>query len=216
MSTEIQKSTPPKAAAPSDSRATFLVLVSAMLIGMTGGLLVADREASVGRNATAATKSVGGPAGQPSKDDSAASKSADANEKEPAKEPAPAPPKSVSPAVETVNYSEQTDSASVSIALGSVALVGTDKAHNPERIYFDLRDSHRLEAPVDGFRAMKAVRTDGTLVGRVRVAKWESGAIRIVLDLKRPCEYKYEITSEPYPRLVVRLQPRTTGEIVAN
>ncbi len=216
MSTETQKPIPPKAAAPSDSRVTFLVLVSAMLIGMTGGLLVADRDASVGRKATAATKSIGGPAGQPSKDDSAAIKPVGASGKEPAKEPTLAPPKSVSPAIGTVSYSEQTDSASVSIALGPTALVGTDKAHNPERIYFDLRDSHRPEAPVEGFRAMKAARTDGTLVGRVRVAEWESGAIRIVLDLKRPCEYKYEITSGPSPRLVVRLEPRTTREIVAN
>jgi hypothetical protein len=207
MSTHTQRSIPPRAAAPSDSRVTFLVLVSAMLIGMTGGLLVADREASVGRKETPAAKSLWPSTSQPSKDGPAATESEASNQKEPAKEPSPEVLKSEPLSVGAIDYSEQPDSASVSIELGPSLLVGTDKAHSPERIYFDLRDSHRPGAPAEGFREMKSVRTNGTLVGRVRVSEWESGAARIVLDVKRSCDYTYEITSGPSPRLVVRLQP---------
>jgi hypothetical protein len=50
----------------------------------------------------------------------------------------------------------------------------------------------------------------------VRVSEWESDAIRIVLDLKLPCDDTYEITSGPSARLVVRVQPRTPGEFVSD
>jgi hypothetical protein len=221
MSIEMQRPVSQKTPVSSGSAITFLVLASAMLIGSTGGILIADRQASVGRKVTAAAKSTGLSTSQPSKDGSALSKPEGlapegSKEKTSAEKPSPEAQKSVPLSIGTIHYSEKPDSASVAVELGPTVLVGTDKAHDPERIYFDLRDSHRPEGPVDGFRATKAVRTNGTLVGRVLVSEWESGAIRIVLDLKLPCDYTYEITSGPSPRLVVRVQPRTPGEIVSD
>jgi hypothetical protein len=215
MSIEMQRPVPQKTATSSGSAVTFLVLASAMLLGSTGGILIADRQASVGQKMTTAPKPIGTSMSQPSKNGSEVSKPEGSKESKLASKPSTEALRSIPFSAGTIHYSEQPDSANVDIELGHAVLVGTDKAHDPERIYFDLRDSQRADDPVDGFRAMKAVRTNGTLVGRVRVSERGSGTIRIVLDVKRPCDYKYEITSGPSPRLVVRLQPGTPGEIAS-
>lgn len=205
-----------KAPTSSSSGVTFIVLTCAMLVGSSAGVLIADREASVARNVAAAAKAVGSLAGQPSKSNPADGKAQGSKAtKSTAKSSAETQP-SAPMSVGDIHYSEQPDSASLDIELGPAVLVGTDKAHNPERIYFDLRDSQRPESSADGLKARKAVRTDGTLIHRVRVSEWESGAIRVVLDVKRPCDYTYEVAPGPSPRLVVKVQPRTAGEFVSN
>jgi hypothetical protein len=108
-----------------------------------------------------------------------------------------------------IHCSEDSDAATVVVELGAMVLVRTAKTHYPERVYFELRDSRRPDSKKDKFRARKTLRNDGNLVTRVRASESESGAVRLVLDLKHRCDYTYELTPLPSSHLLVRLQARS-------
>ncbi len=78
-----------------------------------------------------------------------------------------------------------------------------ERAHNPERIFFDLKDSRPR---INGRRFYSTVIND-KLVKRVRVAEPESGVTRVVLDLEGATEYSATQLSNP-DRLVVELRPK--------
>lgn len=108
-----------------------------------------------------------------------------------------------------IHCSEESDAATVVVELGAMVLVRTANTHYPERVYFELRDSQRPDSKKGKFRAKKTLRNDGNLVTRVRASEWESGAVRLVLDLKHRCDYVYELTPLPSSHLLVKLQARS-------
>lgn len=107
----------------------------------------------------------------------------------------------------TIEYSPQLDSASLTFDLEGEDLIQTGKLSGPDRIYVDLQD-HRMEPGTPQLlKAQKKIGIDGDLVTGVRIAQWDTGAMRIVLDLKHPCSFTYRISPGPHSRLIIELRP---------
>src|ERR1019366_3566854 len=77
-----------------------------------------------------------------------------------------------------------------------------ERAHNPERIFFDVE---RSRPRINGHRFYSANVAD-KLVKKVRVAETQVGVTRIVLDLQGAADYSANQLSNP-DRLVVELRP---------
>ena len=162
VSIETQRPVQQKAPASSDPTITVIVFVCAILIGSSSGILIADREGSLGQKVKAAAQSVGRLTSLPSKSDPGAGKSGSrapetSKESKPAARPSNKALQSEASSLGDIHYSEQPDSASVDVEMESAVLVRTEKVHSPERIYFDLRDSRQQEGPMDKFRTKRAV-----------------------------------------------------------
>jgi len=71
-------------------------------------------------------------------------------------------------------------------------------ATDPFRIFFDLRGTH------PGAALAARVMVSDTLVQRIRVAQYQPGVTRMVLDLARPAPYTATFLANP-PRLVVEV-----------
>jgi N-acetylmuramoyl-L-alanine amidase len=77
-----------------------------------------------------------------------------------------------------------------------------ERAHNPERLFFDLKGSR---PHIKGHRFYSEDVAD-KLVKKVRVAETQAGVTRVVLDLQGAVEYSANQLSNP-DRLVVELRP---------
>jgi N-acetylmuramoyl-L-alanine amidase len=77
-----------------------------------------------------------------------------------------------------------------------------ERAHNPERIFFDVKSSR---PHIEGHRFYSANVADH-LVKKVRVAETQTGVTRVVLDLQGAADYSATQLSNP-DRLVVELRP---------
>jgi len=113
--------------------------------------------------------------------------------------------------ISALRYSLQSGSAQMDIDLKAANLVRTGSLENPDRVYIDLQDSRRLQGKAGRLKARKAVRIDGDPVTGVRVAQWESGAMRIVLDLRHSCDFTCQLLPGAHSRLIVKLRPRAIG-----
>jgi N-acetylmuramoyl-L-alanine amidase len=78
-----------------------------------------------------------------------------------------------------------------------------ERAHDPERIFFDVEHSRPR---IDGHRFYSANVTD-KLLKKVRVAETQIGVTRVVLDLQDNADYSATELSNP-DRLVVELRPK--------
>ena len=77
-----------------------------------------------------------------------------------------------------------------------------ERAHNPERIFFDVG---RTRPRIAGHRFYSA-NVDDKLVKKVRVAETQTGVTRVVLDLQTNADYSATQLSNP-DRLVIELRP---------
>ncbi len=111
--------------------------------------------------------------------------------------------------ISAIHYSPQSDSDLLTFDLEAANLMGTGELSSPDRIYIDLQDDHQKQASSGLLKAQKTIPIDGDLVAKARIAQWESGATRIVLDLKRSCHLTYQIPPGDTSHLVVELRPRT-------
>ena len=90
-------------------------------------------------------------------------------------------------------------------------LLRAARLHHPERVYFDLADSRSSREPKGRMKSRKEVQLKDDRVAAVRAAGFESGAVRVVVDLKRPCDYSYRVISKPSLRIVLELRSRRPG-----
>jgi N-acetylmuramoyl-L-alanine amidase len=81
-----------------------------------------------------------------------------------------------------------------------------ERAHNPERIFFDVKGSRPR---IKGRRVYSEI-LDDRLVKKVRVAETQIGVTRVVLDLQTNADYSATQLSNP-DRLVVELRPKGTA-----
>ena len=81
-----------------------------------------------------------------------------------------------------------------------------ERAHNPERIFFDVKGSRPR---IKGHR-FYSENVDDKLVKKVRVAETQIGVTRVVLDLQTNADYSATQLSNP-DRLVVELRPKGTA-----
>jgi len=195
-----------------------LVLALAIVLGGLGGVWIARREGLQKPKATEATQVKEQPSVQPAKQPES---------EEAAGPPAKTPPPKVSevksetgkaaakavgarfPSIEAITYSSTVGTTQVEIELGTASLVRAAGLSNPERVYFDLQTGGRTQGSGGRLDAPKAISvSDDTLLAGIRVARWNSGNIRVVLDLKRPCDFSYRLSPPPAPRLIVELKAR--------
>jgi hypothetical protein len=115
------------------------------------------------------------------------------------------------PSIGTVRYSSQSDCARFDFDLESMDLVGTGELTGPDRIYIDLEETGHDPDASGPLEMQKALSINGDLVTRVRLIKWESGAVQIVLDLKQACSFTYQAPPGHKDRLHVELRQRTIG-----
>jgi len=107
--------------------------------------------------------------------------------------------------VASIRYSPKAEFTQMVFNLADMKLVGTGKLESPYRVYVDLQDIHWVPDSFRGIQTLKALDLDGDLVARVRIKKRESGITRIVLDLKRSCEFTYQVPQDSPSRLIVQL-----------
>ena len=110
--------------------------------------------------------------------------------------------------ISAIHYSPRSDSDLLTFDLEAANLVGTGELSSPDRVYIDLQDDRQKQGASGLLKAQKAVPLDGDLVAKARIAQWESGATRIVLDLKRSCRLTYQIPPDDTSHLIVELRPR--------
>jgi hypothetical protein len=206
----------------SSSEFAFAIMVLAVAIGVggLGGVWIAKREGLQKPKATEPSQVTEQrppeqPAEQPQGDkkpDEAPLKTIPAKTPEvkpPAVRPAPKPGGPELPSVEAIRYSSQAGSTEVTIELGAASLVRAAGLPNPDRVYFDLQTDGQAAHPRGRLDAQNAkdIEDDGLLAG-IRVARWKSGDIRVVFDLRRPCDFSYKISPQSASRLVVELKAR--------
>jgi hypothetical protein len=110
------------------------------------------------------------------------------------------------PAVQAIRFSHQPGQTRVEIELGTSILLRHGRLHKPERIYFDVRDSHREKGIVRRLQEQKVGGVNDAVLTGVRVAPLRSGDVRVVLDLNRSCEYSHRLSPEPASSLIVELR----------
>ena len=101
------------------------------------------------------------------------------------------------------------DSARVSIDLDRDVEFKSERLQHPSRIYFDLRDT-RLAAGLSG----KAFDVQGAVLKRIRVAQFEQGRSRVVLEVDSHARYKAFLLPNPN-RLIIDIQGVSKANIVA-
>ncbi len=87
------------------------------------------------------------------------------------------------------------------VKLNRPARVNPKLLHNPERIYFDLSPGTRPE-----LAQRSALTRHDRLVSRIRIGRAGNGYTRVVLDLRRPCHYRSEVSSTPPYKLTINIR----------
>jgi hypothetical protein len=202
---EMQDFDGPKSPAPVRTAPVVMLVMAATMIGASSGLLIADR------NALHVLK----------KD--IASQFADVRgHLLPSAETASAKPETpkVIPtglsSIAAIYYTCKPESAEMAFDLEAVDLVRTGKLRSPDRIYFDLQDRSREQGTSKRLTTQKAVSIAGNLLTGVRISQRKPGSTRIVLDLKRSCDFTYRSLPGPPSRLMIEIRPRPTGAPVSD
>ncbi len=112
--------------------------------------------------------------------------------------------------IAAIYYSSQHDSAQIAFDLHAIDLVRTGKLRSPDRIYFDLQNRSREQGTLRRMKTQKTISIPGNLLTGVRVSQRQQGVTRIVLDLKRHCDFTYQTSPGPPSRLMVEIRPRPT------
>ena len=189
------ESRPPMKAAP-----VATVVLAAWMIGAPAGILIADGDALPFLKKTIASQLASVRSYLRVSTDTASAKP----------ETPEAIPTGLSSVV-AIYYSSKLDSDHMAFDLGAVDLVRTGKLRSPDRIYFDLKDRSRDQGASKLLKTQKAVSIAGNLLTGIRISQRKSGATRIVLDLKRSCEFTYQTSLGHTSRLMVEIRPRPTS-----
>ncbi len=175
-----------------------MILMAATMIGASSGVLIADRDALPLLTKNFASQLAGV-----------------RSYLLPSADPASAKPEIPSviptglPSV-AISYSSKPGSAHMTFDLQGTDLVRTGRLRSPDRIYFDLQDRSREQRNLKRPTAQKAISLVGDLLTGVRIAQRKQGAVRIVLDLKRSCDFTYQSSPGPPSRVTVEIRPRPT------
>jgi len=181
--------------------APFVMVIMAMtMIGASSGILIADRDAWLLLRKDFAYQLAGVRGYLPASADTASAKPEVPN----------VIPTGLS-SIAAIHYSSKPDSTRMAFDLQAMDLVRTGKLGNPDRIYFDLQDRSREQGTLRRGKTQKAISIVGNLLTGVRISQRKQGATRIVLDLKRSCDFTYQTTLGPPSRLMVEIQPRPTS-----
>ncbi len=187
---------------------TLLVVVAATLVGAAGGIWLAERGRSAVRPETSAPQT-------------SLQTASRAHSEVPRLPVADRPPVPVSktaakrsdaeivqlglPSIRAFRHRSEADYTEIAFELRAADLLRAARLHNPERIYFDLADAGRKLGPNGRLKSRRSVQMRDDRVAGVRLVRWESGSVRVVVDLRRACEYSYRLTPAPGSLLTLRL-----------
>ena len=104
------------------------------------------------------------------------------------------------PRVTGIRHWSSADSSTVVLDLEDQVQYEAHRLNNPDRIYFDLRDT-RLAADLAG----KTIEVGDALLSRIRVAQPSAGLTRVVLQTKGNSNFSVSLEPNPY-RLVVEVR----------
>ncbi len=182
-----------------------MIIMAATMIGATSGVLIADRNALLLLQKDLASQFAGIRGYLLARGETAGAK--------------PETPEVIPiglSSVAAIRYSSKPSSAEVAFDLGPSDLVRMEKLHGPDRIFFDLKDRGRKQDTLRQLKTQKAVSIAGSLLTGVRISQRERGVTRIVLDLKRPCDFTYQTSPGPPSRLMVEIRPLPSGTAASN
>jgi N-acetylmuramoyl-L-alanine amidase len=106
-----------------------------------------------------------------------------------------------SPEVTAVRYWSLTDTTRVAIEVAGEVHYRSDRAQNPDRLFFDLSGTR---PSIDGRRLFSAEVGD-KLLKRIRVAETTPGVTRVVLDLESSVEFTISRLDNP-SRMIIELR----------
>ena len=191
-----------------------LILAIAVVAGGLGGVWIAKREGLQKPKAPEPVQAAEQPSDQsmkPPEAEKAAQTPAPVTSPGKAEAGAPTTSPGANPtspqhsSIEGISYSSQGGITKVMIGLGSASLMRAAGLPKPERVFFDLQGG---DTRLDGRKSMTVA--DDALLSGIRVARWKSGNTRVVLDLKRPCDFSYRLSPQPESSIIVELKPRST------
>lgn len=150
-----------------------------------------------------------------------AAKNAEAVETKTAKTTAPepddeAPAKAEAPAgppvlVTGIRHWSTPDYTRIAVDLGGEVTYVSDRIANPERIYFDLRNSH-LSSTLVG----KTFEVEDGFLHKIRIAQFQERETRLVLEVDHECEYSAFLLPNP-TRLIVDIRSKKpANEVISN
>jgi N-acetylmuramoyl-L-alanine amidase len=99
--------------------------------------------------------------------------------------------------ITSISHSSNPDTTRVTIGLEKGVKFDAQRIENPDRIFFDLRDT-TLPSSLLG----KTFDVDDSLLKKIRVAQFQPGKSRIVLEVADRSEYTTSLLSDP-PRLII-------------
>ena len=99
--------------------------------------------------------------------------------------------------ITSIRHSSNPDTSRVIIGLEKGVKFDAQRIENPDRIFFDLRDT-TLPPSLVG----KTFDVDDSLLKKIRVAQFQPGKSRIVLEVADRCVYTTSLLDDP-PRLVI-------------
>lgn len=195
---------------------TLFVVVVAALLGVAGGIWLAERDQPAGRRETVSPQASVRLSSQPP---------SVASETRRVDLPTPQIPKAAGeksdnriislgfPSVRTISHSYRPDYTEIAMELRAAAVLHAARLHDPERVYFDLADSGKAQKPKGRLKSRREVPVRDDRVAGVRVVRWESGSVRVVVDLKRPCEFSYQLNPGRPSCLILRLWTHPPGTL---
>jgi N-acetylmuramoyl-L-alanine amidase len=110
--------------------------------------------------------------------------------------------------VTDVRHWSTPDSTHVQIDFDQVVEFEAQRMNRPDRVVFDLLNS-RLAAALVG----KSFEVDGGLVKKIRVAQFQAGTTRVVLEVDGALEYTPSLLADP-PRLSIEIREKKSSEAV--
>jgi hypothetical protein len=211
---------PSRESGASSSEFVFAIVVLAMaiVVGGLGGVWIAKREGIQKPKSTEPPQVSEQPSVEPSKQPQPDKPEAPPPPAPPPKAPEVRPQTAATttksagtylPSTEAIHYSSRAGTTEVTMELGAVTLIKAAGLSGPERVYFDFQPDGqpaRARGRLDAQNAMDV--SDDALLAGIRVARWKSGDIRVVFDLRRPCDFTYKVAPEPGSRLIVELKAR--------
>jgi N-acetylmuramoyl-L-alanine amidase len=109
---------------------------------------------------------------------------------------AEAPKESVGREITGIRHWSSADSSTVAIDLQEQVQYEAHRLSNPERIYFDLRDTS-IAGGLPG-----NVEVDDTLLSRIRIAHPSADVTRVVLETKNNSNFSVKLETNPYRLLI--------------
>ena len=114
-----------------------------------------------------------------------------------------APPTAASTSQQVLGvYTQKKDAATeVIVFLAAPVDVKPEKLANPNRLFFDLANAEIASSALD-----PVVHLNDALLKKVRAGRSETGAMRLVFDMRSGFSYRYSVSKEAPYRLTISLQ----------